>query len=98
MNMAYTIPPLFFRAWADQMLSRRHLSRCPWVRVLYLGLLKLQHLVDSLQKNVADQKEKNIQEHCVLFTSIKSTSWFTVMHPWITLCFCSRVKRQAEAI
>lgn len=59
MNVAYTIPPLFSRAWADQMLSRRQLSRCPWVRVLYLGLLKLEHLVDSLQRKCGRQKEKN---------------------------------------
>lgn len=65
MNMAYTIPPLFSRAWADQMLSRRHLSRCPWVRVLYLGLFKLQYLVGSLQKNVADKKKKKKSKNTV---------------------------------
>lgn len=58
MNVAFTIPPLFPSTWADQMLSRRRLRRCPWVRVPYLGLVKLEHLVDSLQRKGGRQKEK----------------------------------------
>lgn len=56
MNVAYTITSLFSRAWPDQMLSRRHLSRCPWMCVLYLGFLKLLHLVDSLNRKCGSQK------------------------------------------
>lgn len=90
MNMAYTIPPLFSRAWADQMLSRRHLSRCPWVRVLYLGLFKLQYLVDSLQKNVADKKKrKNPRTLCVVHVHQVHQLVHSV-HPRVTLCFCPR--------
>lgn len=41
MNVAHTASPLFSRACPDQMLSRRDLSRCPWMCGLYLGFLKL---------------------------------------------------------